>query len=401
MLSWEYPPHLVGGMGKHVAELVPALGTAGIEVHLVTPDLRGGPSEEHVAPNATIYRVPTPDMTADYHGFVPFAQTSNSSLERKAKELDERLGGFDLVHAHDWLVGYSGVALKYASRLPLVATIHATERGRGQGHLLNEQARAINGTEWWLTFEAWRVITVSHFMAAQLNQYFGLPEGKVSVIHNGVSLPVTPHLTMEQRQAFRQRFAPDDHQIVFYVGRVVYEKGIHVLIEAATRIQATNPCIRFIVAGTGAYLEHSQQYAQDMGVADLFTFTGFVPDDERDSLFQVADVAVFPSLYEPFGIVALEAMSYHCPVVVAATGGLQEVVQLHETGMTAHVGNPESLAWAISHTLTHPDWARKRAENAFLEVQKLYTWDHIAAQTIAVYRQVKDEWQASDWGHHQ
>lgn len=392
---------MVGGMGKHVAELVPALGNAGVEVHVVTPDLRGGPAEQQVGPKVMVHRVPTPDMTSDYHGFVPFAQSSNSSLERKAKELVETLGRFDLVHAHDWLVGYSGVALKYAHRLPLVATIHATERGRGRGHMLNEQARAINGTEWWLTFEAWRVITVSHFMAAQLHDYFGLPPGKVSVIHNGVGVPTTPQLSEQQRKNFRRRFVPDDYQMVFYVGRVVYEKGIQVLIEAAPAVRASRPQTKFVIAGTGAYLEQLQQFAYERGVADMFTFSGFISDEERDSLFQSADVAVFPSLYEPFGIVALEAMSYHCPVVVSATGGLQEVVRLHETGMTAHVGNPELLAWAIIQTLTYPEWARKRAENAFLEVQKLYTWQHIAEQTIAVYKQVHDEWHASGWGHHQ
>ena len=150
-----------------------------------------------------------------------------------------------------------------------------------------------------------------------------------------------------------------------------------------------------MIAGTGGQLEALQQRARERGISGHVHFTGFISDEERDHLFQVADVAVFPSLYEPFGIVALEAMCYHCPLVVAATGGLVEVVKLHETGMTSHPGDPESLAWAIIETLQHPEWAKARAENAFREIQELYNWNRVAAQTLDVYLRVQQEWQQS------
>jgi glycosyltransferase involved in cell wall biosynthesis len=132
-------------------------------------------------------------------------------------------------------------------------------------------------------------------------------------------------------------------------------------------------------------------------VEDAFIFTGYLPDEERDRLFEVADVAVFPSLYEPFGIVALEAMVHRCPVVVAAAGGLAEVVKLHETGMTSHPGSAESLAWAVVETLRHRDWAIARADNAFDEVRELYSWPRIARETTEVYRRVQQEWRQSGW----
>jgi glycogen synthase len=398
MLSWEYPPHLIGGMGKHVYELVPALSDVGVEVHLVTPHLGGGPAEEQVAANAWVYRVPAPEIAPGEADSVSFAQISNNSLERKARDLLARLGRFDLVHAHDWLVAYSAVAIKYAARIPLIVTVHSTERGRGQGHLASDQALAIHGTEWWLTFEAWRVITVSQFMAQQVNDFFHVPFDKIDVINNGVRLPRNHALSEAERQALRQRYAADGEPIVYYVGRLVYEKGIHVLIDAAPQILHEYGPVKYVIAGAGNQLGALRQRVLERDIAAYFSFPGFIPDQERDGLYQIADVATFPSLYEPFGIVALEAMVHHCPVVVSATGGLAEVVKLHETGLTCYPGNPESLAWAVLETLCHPDWARARAENAYHEVHVLYSWDTIARRTRAVYEHAVQEWQHSPWG---
>ena len=396
MLTWECPPHIVGGLGKHVSDLVPALAAAGVDVHVVTPNLCGGAPVEHIAPNATIYRITLPDVQPGGASPVTLAQTHNVSLERKALELHVRLGGFDLIHAHDWLVAHSAVAVKYAARIPLIVTVHSTERGRGQGLLASDQAMAINSTEWWLTYEAWRLITVSQYMTGQLGHYFGIPNDKIDVVPNGVVLPPAPLPSAECR-ALRRRFADDHERLVFSVGRMVHEKGLHVLIDAAPQILREHPATRFVIAGTGSQLDALRQRAWERDVHRQVSFTGFIPDQDRDCLFQVADVAVFPSLYEPFGIVALEAMAHRCPVVVSATGGLAEVVRLHETGLTAHPGIADSLAWAVNETLSHPDWARQRAENAYGEVGARYNWGLIADQTRAVYGRVLRDYHQSDW----
>jgi len=148
------------------------------------------------------------------------------------------------------------------------------------------------------------------------------------------------------------------------------------------------PRLKFVIAGTGSQQAALQARAWTQGVGRHFVFPGFIGDDVRDKLYQVADVAVFPSLYEPFGIVALEAMAYHCPVVVSATGGLTEVVRPHETGIVTQPGNPAALAWGILHTLQYPQWAKSRAENALQELEMIYNWNHIAARTVEVYRRV-------------
>lgn len=389
MLSWEFPPHVVGGLGKHVADLAPALAAQGIEIHIVTPMLRGGPIQETVCDGVTVYRVAPIGTDDQAQSIVTFSQANNHGLEQMGLQLADRLGGFDLLHGHDWLVAYSSVALKYALKIPLIMTVHSMERGRMQGHLASEQSVAINGTEWWISYEAEHVITVSHFMAGQLREFFNVPPDKISVIYNGVDLPPTP-TDDENLPTFRARYATPDEQIVYYVGRIVHEKGVQVLVDAAPLILRQQPRTKFVIAGTGAYLEAVRARVRSRNIDDRFVFVGFVPDDVRDRLYRVADVAVFPSLYEPFGIVALEAMAQGCPVVVSNTGGLAEFVRPHETGILVAPGDAESLAWGMLHVLQYPTWAAARAANALRDVQTLYHWQHVAAQTAEVYRRVRN-----------
>lgn len=396
ILSWEYPPHVVGGLGKHIMDLAPALIRQGIEVHVVTPLLAGGAEREITADGTHVYRVASAPMEA--YGFTSFVQHTNGNIELVARKLLHELGDIDLIHAHDWLSAHAGVALKHAWRRPLVVTIHATERGRQGGYIGGGHAEQVNHIEWWLSYEAWRLIACSHFMARQINDYFGAPLDKIDVVPNGIYIKPNPFASSIERLAFRRRFADDDQPLVYYVGRVVYEKGLHILLDAWPQVLAEFPRARLVIAGTGAYLDALKHRAWAAGNSSSVHFAGFISDEERDKLYRCADVATFPSLYEPFGIVALEAMAACCPVVVAETGGLAEVVKLHETGLTVHPNDPGSLAWGIIHTLTHPDWSHTRAENALQVIASLFSWDEIATSTIAVYRRVANEWWRGSWG---
>jgi glycogen(starch) synthase len=396
MLSWEFPPHVIGGMGKHVMDLAPALVQQGIEVHIVTPLLRGGAARETTSAGVHVHRVEPPQMES--YGFVSFAQQANALMESAARELQAKTGNFQLIHAHDWLAAHAGVGLKQAWRRPLVTTIHATERGRQQGYVGNGHAEQVNSIEWWLAYESWRVIACSHFMANQINTYFNTPLDKIDVVPNGIYVHPNPFASEADRLAFRRRFVLDDQPLVFYVGRLVYEKGLHILLEAWPQVLAAFPHARLVIAGTGAYLDTLKSRAWALGIAPEVVFAGFIPDSERDKLYHIADVATFPSLYEPFGIVALEAMAARCPVVVAETGGLVEVVSLHETGLTVHPNDRDSLAWGILHTLQHRDWSRARAENAFHVASEEFSWRRIARATIDVYERAYTAWQQDSWG---
>jgi glycosyltransferase involved in cell wall biosynthesis len=380
-------------MGRHVAELTPALADCGLRVSVITPQLRGGVAEEQLAPGLRVYRVPLGLAPGpDYPGFV--AQASRD-LERAARAI-HAAQPVSLIHAHDWLTAEVAGRLKHAWRVPLVATIHATERGRGRGTLMGRAAQQINDQEWLLTYEAWRVIVCSQFMARQVSEYFHTPDDKIDVVPNGVRIAASPFASAAERLAFRRRFVADAERLVFHVGRIVYEKGLHVLLEAWPQIAEANA--RLLIAGVGGHLDALREQAEAAGVADRVRFAGFVADDDRDRLFHTADVAVFPSLYEPFGIVALEAFAAGCPLVVSSAGGLAEVVRHGETGLVATVGSADALAAAVLGCLYEPAAASARAAQALAEVRRHYTWAHIAAATAGVYQQIYGEWQAGSWG---
>ena len=197
--------------------------------------------------------------------------------------------------------------------------------------------------------EAWRVIVTSYYMAHEVVEYFGVANDKLDVVPNAVSTAPYQNHDPAALRDFRRRFAADDEALVFHVGRIVYEKGLQVLVAAAPIILSHVPRVKFVIAGRGPMVDELRLSADRLGLGHAFYFTGYISDEDRDGLYQVADVAVFPSLYEPFGIVALEAMAARVPVVVSSVGGLTEVVENHVTGMTAYPGNPNSLAWAIIH----------------------------------------------------
>jgi glycogen synthase len=392
LLSWEYPPHSVGGMGRHVTELSAALAERGFDVHIVTPMLRGGAAYEQSRDGVTIHRIVAPPMEG--YEYTMFVQQTNQVLVQAAQDL----GVCDLIHAHDWLVAEAGITLKNTWQRPLVATIHATERGRQQGYLTSGHSSHINALEWRLTYESWRVIACSHFMAEQIQEFFETPKDKIDVVPNGVRVRKKPFETEREEQAFRKQYAPKRAPLIFYVGRLVFEKGVHLLIEAWPAVLATAPEARLVIAGTGGELERLQQRSQDLELSERITFTGFITDADRERLYHIATMAVFPSIYEPFGIVALEAMAAGCAVVVASSGGLAEVVRHHETGITVYPNDSSSLTWGINHTLQHPKWAKRRAENALREVRDLYDWAVIGEATAAIYERTVADWRRAGWG---
>jgi glycogen(starch) synthase len=220
------------------------------------------------------------------------------------------------------------------------------------------------------------------------------------VIPNGVDPRRFDALKGMDLKTFRAGFAGPNEPIVYYVGRMVPEKGLSVLIDAAPLVLREWPGVKFVLAGGGGYANELRAKANALGVGGNIIFPGRIPDEVRDGLFKVADVAVFPSLYEPFGIVALEAMAAGTPVVVSDVGGLSEVVDLHETGIKVYPDDPESLAWGILHTLKNPQWSKARAENANRVVRTLYNWDRVAGMTADVYKRVVSEAKAGDWAYH-
>ena len=398
MLSWEYPPMRVGGIAAALEGLCPALAQTGVEVHVVTCGASGGAADEQQAPNLWIHRVNVDDFASD---FVHWVHLLNAQMEARADALISEWKSADsnapiLLHVHDWLGLFSGRALKVKHHLPLLSTIHATEFGRNSGiHTPIQQY--INRCEWELQWESWRVIVCSGFMRGEVEYALQTPTDKIDVIYNGVETETFDFpFEGDERTKFRARFAAPNEKIVFFIGRMVREKGAQVLIEALQRVRYQYHDAKLVIAG-GGERGHLEQLARYMGIAPHVYFAGRVSDADRDRLYRVADVAVYPSLYEPFGIVALEAMAAHVPVVVSNAGGLGEVIEHDVSGTVTYSGDADSLAWGIVRVLKNPAMAQKMAANAFARCETVFNWDLIANQTKAVYERVWTEYLSSDW----
>jgi glycogen(starch) synthase len=286
-----------------------------------------------------------------------------------------------VIHAHDWLVAWSADTLKTLWGVPLVATIHGTERGRHGGYVPQGTPAAINAVEWWLTFQAQQVIACSKFMVREVTEGFELDSEKVNLVPNGVDtgqwLSPTPP-------------SPNGREpLVVAWGRIQYEKGFQVLTRAIGHVRHRIPDIRCVIAGRGTYLAELQTQIDMEGVSDLVQLAGFVPDDELRQLLQRTGCVVIPSLYEPFGIVALEGMAAGAPTIVARTGGLAEIVEGTGAGVLFEPGNHVALANCIADVLNHPEVADRMRIRAASLLAGRYTWDAIAATTLGVYTKAK------------
>ncbi|HZO92106.1 MAG TPA: glycosyltransferase family 4 protein [Chthonomonadaceae bacterium] len=414
MLSWEYPPKIVGGIARHVEELSWALAKRpDMEVHVVTCEFPGAPAEETYN-GVHIHRVVPYDAPGGHKDFVHWVHQLNAAMRDRAHALcrdwladpsrpgslidPKTLSEKDaiLLHAHDWLAYFAGVELKHAFKLPLVATIHATEFGRNNG-IHNDLSRYINGIEVNLVTEAWRIIVCSGFMKGEVEYALNAPSDKIDIIYNGVHAEKFDFdFPPGEAAAFRATYAAPNEKIILFVGRGVREKGAQVLIDALPKVRASYHDAKLVIAG-GGYRQHLVDQANALGVGQHVYFTGFVADDILLRLYKVADIACFPSLYEPFGIVALEAMAAHTPVVVSDAGGLAEIVTPDVTGTVTWLNNSDSLAWGLLRVLHNPQFAREMADRAYERVKTVFNWDRIAAQTAEVYKRVWKEYQTSPW----
>lgn len=397
VLAWEYPPYMVGGLGKHVAGLIPALGelhkrSERLRVDVLTTRYAGGAPIERIDECITIHRLEAAlfDPSNMYNTVID----NNHLFVDYANQIAEN-DPFDLVHVHDWLTGVAGVRLKYEHKIPLLVTIHATERGRHQGYVTSYNSSRIDSLEAQLCHEAWRVIVCSNFMTVELHNYFGTPFDKMIVIANGIDQDRLYICPPEKQVELRGQYAPNGEHLLFFVGRIAHEKGLHVLLRAMPGVLQSFPNTRLLVAGRNS--RHLSPLATELHVDHAVQFLDYITDQQRDWLYQVVDVAVFPSLYEPFGIVALEAMALDCNVIASDVGGLGEVVKHEVNGLTVFPDDPQSIIWAVRRLFSDSAAANVRRVQAHAQVAQQYSWHTIAQQTSVLYRSVISERAMTVW----
>ena len=380
MLTWEYPPRIVGGIARVVHDLSKRLIKDGHEVTVVTYRDNADVPEYENDKGVNVYRVD--NYMIHPNNFIDWIMQLNFNMLSKATEIINKEGGFDVIHAHDWLVIYAAKSLKNAYDIPIVATIHATEAGRNSG-IHDETQRYINDTEWLLTYEATEVIVNSNYMKNEIQRLFGLPFDKINVIPNGINL--SNFTGIERDYDFRRQYAMDNEKIILYVGRLVYEKGVQHLIAAMPKILSNYNDAKLIIAGRGGMMDELRAEASNLGLNDKIYFTGYLNSKQVQKMYKCADVAVFPSTYEPFGIVALEAMLAGVPTVVSDVGGLDEIVTHGVDGMKSYAGNANSIADSVTALLYDHQLATNVSKKAKQKVKDQFNWEKIAQDTHFTY----------------
>ena len=326
MLTWEYPPRIVGGIARVVYDLSHRLIKDGHDVTVITYREGDAPYYEDDK-GVKVHRID--NYMINPNNFIDWIMQMNFNMIAKANQLIAEEGSFDVIHAHDWLVTYAAKTIKNSYNIPIVATIHATEAGRNSG-IHDETQKYINDTEWMLTYEATEVIVNSNYMKGEVQRLFVLPFEKINVVANGVNL---------------NKFT-----------------------------------------GKGGMLDELKAEAEALGLGNKVYFAGYLGGKDVEKMYKAADVLVFPSTYEPFGIVALEGMLSERPIVVSDAGGLAEIVQHRETGMKSYCGNPNSIADSILELLYNPELYANIVKKAKQKVKNDYNWTKIAQDTHFTYQ---------------
>jgi len=425
MFGWEFPPHIAGGLGTACYGMTRGLARNGVEVIFVMPRAYGDEdqrfarvvnasdvetigtrdhefSEEllekvsfiHIDSNMLPYI--SPEEYAAYHDeFVRSGRThewtdvwkqrytfsgkygANLMEEvaryamvaaQVAKDLE---GQFDVIHAHDWLTYFAGIAAKRVSGKPLVVHMHATEFDRS-GENINRRVYAIEkaGMQ-----AADRVIAVSELTRRIVISKYGIPAEKVVTVHNAVRFG-------ESEEAVPERAVKD--KVVTFLGRITYQKGPDYFVEAAAKVLQRVPDVRFVMAGSGDLMNHVVRRVAQLGIADRFHFTGFLKGGEVQRMFRLSDVYVMPSVSEPFGISPLEAMRSGVPVIISRQSGVAEVL---DYAIKVNYWDVDALADAIYGLLTYPALGRMFASKGLEEVTGL-KWTNAAAKIKTVYETV-------------
>jgi len=371
-LTWEYPPYKAGGIAAHCEDLATTLADQGHEPVAVT---YGDKEEVNYRDGVEIHRIPSTDSANDT---LSWAMHLGHQMEKKAIDLYKN-DKFDLIHAHDWMAVPGAVGLKKTLDVPMAFTIHSTQKGRDG--VDSSYQRTIHNLEWYGTYEASQVITVGRDFSEEVKHTYEVPEDKVNYIPNGVDLEKFDDHT---KNLNRGEFALDYEDIVLFVGRMYPQKGPGHLIEAMPDILDSSPDAKFVMVGSGA-TEHYKGIANQQ-VGNKVLFPGYVSDANLLSLMKEARVTVAPSVYEPFGIVPLEAAACETATVGSYVGGMKDTIIHEYTGLHTYPADSGSIAYQVNRALNDPGWSDWMGDKARKRVEENFQWEQISAWTVGIYR---------------
>ena len=397
MISWEFPPVMVGGLGAHVDRLVGELAAAGHEVVVVTRAPAASPgvvakTTDEMRGKVRVVSVPLTPLAIDFTSdLMAWTLLMGTAMTQAIQHLLHGTGPCsehgawqpDVIHAHDWLVAVPACAIAEQYGLPLVGTFHATEAGRNSGWLSHTLNRHVHSAEWWFAHSCDYLIACSRPMVDEVSAAFGDPASgspglpPLRFIPNGID---TRGWTIPHRPA-RATTAPH----LIYFGRLEWEKGVHDILSSLPLLRRRYPGIHVTIAGEGMKREWLESEQCRHRLCGPVHFAGFMKKDELRELISTADLAVLPSRYEPFGIVALEAAAAGIPVVAARAGGLADIIVDGKTGWSYSPGIIDEIVETIDAALQNPVERNRRAAANRAQLPQRFCWTHIAQQTVQVY----------------
>ena len=421
MFGWEFPPHIAGGLGTACYGLTRGLAKQEVDVKFVVPRAYGDEDQRYarIMSASDVEAMYGADFGEDFwkqltmihidSNLVPYIAPEEFMYESKRWQKDRSVawkdvwkerytfsgkyganlmeevaryalvaaqvardmeGQFDVIHAHDWLTYYAGMAAKAVSGKPLVVHIHATQYDRSgdtSGPVYEIEKAGMHAAD--------KVIAVSNLTRRIVIEKYGVPAGKVVTVHNAVEFGSDDMEKLERGV---------DDKIVTFLGRITYQKGPDYFVEAAAKVLKRVPNVRFVMAGSGDMLHHVVRRVAKLGIADRFHFTGFLKGDEVQQMFALSDVYIMPSVSEPFGISPLEAMRSNVPVIISKQSGVAEVLKY---AVKVDYWDVDAMADAIYGLITYPALSEMFIDKGQEEVNNL-KWDKAAGEVAAVYKSV-------------
>jgi glycosyltransferase involved in cell wall biosynthesis len=413
---WEYPPALVGGLGTYAEYITREFVSMGHDVTVFTLN-PGNLKTREILKGVEVHRPLVADASNVFPMFVTddlkrwgtnirmfndiFIYNTLSATKFINSMLKKEGCHYDVVCVHDWLSSIAGLMVKNETKIPVVFHVHSTEWGRAGG----PGSEVVSHLEWATSQKVDKIITVSHAMQEDLSRH-GWTNSKISVVWNGVdpNRYDPANCKFEDVEAIRRRYgiAPDEKMILF-LGRLTWVKGVTNLVQAMPLILEDYPRTKLVILGKGEQQNDIIETAKRLEISDKVACKfEFVQEDERILHYAASDVCIFPSTYEPFGIVSLEAMSMAKPIVVGAQGvvGFKEQVLSsgsEQNGIHVNGGDPADIAWGIKQVLCDTDRARKWGENGRKRVLQYFTWRKAAEQTLQTYQSLLKPEEKTEW----